>query len=136
MSEKNKVTAVLGSQNYYTKIIHRDRTFYVDEPEEDGGGDKASHPTGYLLAALASCTAITLRMYAERKGWDVGEIKVIAEKVEAVSEAGDKTKKLVKNIYFGNQITEEQQKRLLVIADKCPVSKMLKQETETYSMIG
>ncbi len=136
MSEKNKVTAVLGSQNYYTKVIHRDRTIYMDEPAEDGGGDKASHPTGYLLAALASCVAITLRMYSERKGWDLGEIKVTAEKVEAVSETGEKTMKLVKNISFGKPITEEQQKRLLVIAEKCPVSKMLKQETETYSMMG
>ena len=102
MSKKNHVYTTLGEQDYYTKIIGNDHIFYVDEPESGGGKNKAPHPTGYLLAALASCTAITIRMYAQRKDWDIGEIKVSAKKVDLVTSDG-KHSKIVKQIAFGNK---------------------------------
>lgn len=134
MSKKNVVVATLGEQNYYTRVVTENGTFYVDEPEEDGGGNKGPHPTAYLLGALASCTAITIRMYAQHKGWDVGLVKVAARKVVQTTEKG-KVTTIVKQLYFGNQLTEEQIKRLVSVGEKCPVSLLLKNETEMVSEV-
>ena len=135
MSKKNHVFAELGEQNYYTRILGNNHVYYVDEPESGGGQNKAPHPTGYLLAALASCTAITIRMYAQRKDWDVGEIKVSAEKVEMEIAEG-KVTKIVKKLAFGNKdLTERDIKRLVTIGEKCPISKMLKNETQMESEV-
>jgi putative redox protein len=134
MSKKNYVFATLGEQNYYTQVTNNKRVFYVDEPEEVGGSNQAPHPTAYLLGALTSCTAITIRMYAQRKGWDVGQIKVAAEKVESLTSQGKQTK-IIKQITFGNELPEEQLKRLVAIGEKCPVSLLLKNETEMFSEV-
>ncbi len=135
MPKKNHVVAILGEQNYFTEIINNDRVFYVDEPETAGGGNKALHPTAYLLGSLASCTAITIRMYAQRKGWEIGQIKVAAEKVVKLTSEGKETK-IVKQITFGNkELTEQQLKRLVTIGEKCPISLLLKNETEMLSEV-
>ena len=114
MPEKNHVFATLGAENYYTQILGNNHTFYVDEPIEAGGGNKSPHPTAYLLAALTSCTAITIRMYAQRKGWDVGKIKVAARKVEKITDQG-KSAKIIKQVTFENKLTDEQTKRLYLV---------------------
>lgn len=135
MSKKNHVFATLGEQNYFTQIISENQVFYVDEPESAGGKNKAAHPTAYLLGALASCTAITIRMYAQRKGWEVGQIKVDAKKVIKVTSERKETK-IVKQITFGNQdLTEKEIKRLVMVAEKCPVSLLLKNETKMESEV-
>jgi len=73
-------------------------------------------------------------MYAERKGWDVGKITVnVSQKEESTSEGIKKW--LVEDISFEKEITEDQKKRLLVIAGKCPVAKMIKGETKMESKI-
>ena len=71
-----EVKAVLGNEKYYTEVVAGRNTLYVDEPVAKGGAHKAFNPLEVLASSLASCTAVTLRMYAENKGWDVGEIKV------------------------------------------------------------
>jgi putative redox protein len=130
MPKKNLVYATLSEQNYFTQITGNNHAFYVDEPESGGGKNKAPHPTAYLLASLASCTAITIRMYAQRKDWDVGQIQVSAKKVELLTQEG-KRSKIVKQITFGNKdLTEVEIKRLVTIGEKCPISKMLKNETQ------
>jgi putative redox protein len=130
---KNLVTATLGRQDFYTHVVTAFHDYYVDEPEQSGGGNKAPHPTAYLLGALASCSAITIRMYARRKNWDAGEIKIEAEKVETIADNGEKTVRIVKKITFGNKLPEDQKRRLVSIAEKCPVSRLLKNETEIIS---
>ncbi len=135
MPKKNHVFATLGEQNYYTRIIGNNHVFYVDEPEEGGGRNKAPHPTAFLLGALASCTAITIRMYAQRKGWELGQIKVTAEKVETETKQG-KQIKIIKQLAFGNKdLTEIEIKRLVTIGEKCPISKLLKNQTEMFSEV-
>ena len=135
MAKKNQVYATLGKENYFTQIISESEAFYVDEPVGSGGKNKAPHPTVYLLGALASCTAITIRMYAERKGWELGQIKVAAKKVVKLSSEGQKTK-IVKQITFENKdLTEKETKRLLAIGEKCPISLLLKNETVMVSEV-
>jgi putative redox protein len=93
----------------------------VDEPTSNGGGDTGPSPTSLLLAALASCTSITLRMYADRKSWDLGGVRVGLKLLRK----GD-AERIERTIHFGAALSPEQVARLLEIADKTPVTKKLK----------
>jgi putative redox protein len=108
--------------NYKHVISIRDHQFGVDEPREAGGEDSAPNPQEMLAASLASCTAITMEMYAARKGWDIGEVEVECQYSPA--ERGCPTKfDLV--LRFPANLPEEQVERLRVIAAKCPVHRTL-----------
>ena len=104
-------------------------TVKVDEPESVGGSDKFPNPAQYLLSALASCTIITIKMYANSKGWNVGEINVDVKMKEQLIE-GKRVKKIIKGIQFENQLEASQVERLLLIGSKCPISKLLEQPVE------
>jgi putative redox protein len=100
----------------------RDHQLTVDEPLESGGEDAGPDPRELLAVSLASCTAITMEMYAARKGWDVGHVEVDVEYSPA--ERGCPTKfELVMRL--PDDIPEEQVERLRVIAAKCPVHRAL-----------
>jgi putative redox protein len=100
----------------------RDHVVGADEPVESGGDDTAPNPQELLAAALASCTAITVEMYANRKGWDVGPIEVGCEYTPA--ERGCPTRfELVVRLPDG--LEEDQVRRLMQIAAKCPVHRTL-----------
>ena len=105
------------------KIYWHNGTLIMDEPTEINGGDTGPDPYTALLAALAGCTLSTLRMYIDRKGWDIPEISV------QLNMAQQKETELITNIKreitFASTITDEQHERLLMIASKCPVSKIL-----------
>lgn len=123
-------TAKFSGVRYKIEITAGNHTFYADEPEEKGGADSAPNPMALLEASLASCTAITLGMYVERKGWTFGEISI---SVDAVREDGKTTFK--KEITIEGEITDAQKQRLLQIADACPVSKVLEGKIEIESSI-
>jgi len=127
MSKSESVTATLGSEDYYTRVDVDQFDFHVDEPLTLGGGDKAPGPFGYVLGSLAACTAITIKMYAQRKSWDLGLIKVSADFAYISDENGGNEQIIEKIIHIENasQLDDSQKKRLLVISQKCPVSKML-----------
>jgi len=93
----------------------------VDEPADRGGTDTGPRPTQLLAASLAGCTAITVEMYADRKGWDVGAIEVDVDVTydDTVPSAYAVALKLPR------ELSEEQRRRLLKIAAKCPVHKVL-----------
>ncbi|MEO6882957.1 MAG: OsmC family protein [Bacteroidia bacterium] len=122
----------IGQEHYKTVITSGKHTFSADEPESHGGSDTAAGPIEYLLAALGSCTAITLRMYADRKQWDVEKINV-ALNLETVTEGKETTITRLKGnettitrlISFEGNLTEEQKQRLLTISNACPVHKIL-----------
>lgn len=99
----------------------------IDEPKEAGGADQGPSPTRTLAAALAACTAITTEMYAERKGWELGEVEVGVEMEygpSAVPQSFAVTLKLPR------ALSQEQIERLRVIATKCPVHRALGAERE------
>lgn len=100
----------------------RDHQMTVDEPLDAGGQDTGPDPQELLAASLASCTAITMEMYAARKGWDIGGVEVDVEYSPA--ERGCPTKfELVMRL--PDDLPEEQVERLRVIAAKCPVHRAL-----------
>ena len=101
-------------------------TVMVDEPESIGGPDQYPNPAQYVLSALASCTAITIKMYANNKGWDVGNINVDVKMKDIIS-SGKPTKTIVKAVQFEEPLEKGQIERLLTIGSKCPVSKLLEQ---------
>jgi putative redox protein len=109
-------------ENYRHDITVRTHRLSADEPQESGGEDTAPSPQELLAASLASCTAITMEMYAKRKGWNVGGIEVEAR--FAPAERGAPTKfDLV--LRFPESLSQEQVERLQVIAAKCPVHRTL-----------
>src|SRR2546423_3341277 len=100
----------------------RGHPFGVDEPAESGGDDTGPSPQELLAASLASCTAVTMEMYAQRKGWDLGELEVDCQYKPA--ERGCPTRfELV--MRFPSTLSDEQVVRLKVIAAKCPVHRTL-----------
>lgn len=125
---------VLSNKHYLAEAKTRNHFLTIDEPVASGGDDNGPTPVEYLLTAIGGCVSITLRMYAERKGWDVGKITVNVFQKEKQTSEGIK-KWLEEEISFEKEITEDQRKRLLVIAGKCPVAKMVKGETEIISSI-
>ena len=97
----------------------------ADEPEEMGGADEGPSPQELLAASLASCTAITMEMYAKRKGWNVDGLQVDARYTPA--ERGCPTRFDIV-MHMPPHLTEEQVERLRVIAAKCPVHRTLEGE--------
>jgi len=93
----------------------------VDEPAGRGGTDTGPRPTELLGASLAGCIAITVEMYAERKGWDVGAVEVDVE----VGYEGHVPVSFEVGLKLPAELDAEQRRRLLVVATKCPVHKVL-----------
>lgn len=114
------VTAVIEANHYKTEIITSGKTIIADEPEEVGGTNLGPAPGEFLMISLASCTAITLRMYADRKQWAVKKIKV-----EVTFEKVDNVTEFTREIFLEGDLDEKQRERLLQIANACPVHKVL-----------
>lgn len=98
----------------------------VDEPPDRGGTDTGPRPTQLLAASLAGCTAITVEMYAERKGWELGKVEVDVD-VSYDHHVPDHFKVA---LHLPAELDEEQRARLLFIAEKCPVHKVLAGEAK------
>jgi putative redox protein len=100
----------------------RQHRFNSDEPLESGGDDAAPSPQELLAASLATCTAVTMEMYAARKGWDLRDVEVACDYVPG--ERGCPTKFSL-TLRLPTDLTDEQVARLKIIATKCPVHRTL-----------
>ena len=107
---------------YEHEIEIREHRLIADETQEDGGGDSGPRPTELLAAALASCTAITLEMYANRKQWELGKVEVVVEFEPPTRET---SAGLAVKIRIPAELSDEQREKLLTIAAKCPVHRTL-----------
>jgi putative redox protein len=103
----------------------RDHSVTADEPKDHGGEDSAPSPQELLAASLASCTAITMEMYAQRKGWDAGEVAVHVDYEPAQRGSPTRFRMVVD---FPKELPEEQRERLMQIGAKCPVHRVLEGE--------
>ena len=122
-----KITAHIGAAHYKTEIRSTTNTIISDEPENIGGTDLGFAPDELLAASLAACTCITLRMYADRKEWALHD--VIVEIIFDKSTEENKTN-IIRSIQLFGDLDNEQRIKLLDIADKCPMHKLLSNPTE------
>ena len=116
------VNAVTKREKYKTIISSETNQLIADEPITEGGTDLGFSPYELLAGALASCTSITLRMYADRKEWDIDEIKVNVQFSRDSSTNSASFQRIIS--YVGN-LESGQKERLIAIANACPVHKTL-----------
>ncbi len=114
-----------ASPKYTHDVKVRNHRFLADEPEDAGGEDRGPSPQELLAASLAACTAITIEMYAERKGWDLAGLEVDCDYQPAARGCPTKFTLLMR---MPDHLTAEQIERLQVIAAKCPVHRTLEGE--------
>lgn len=113
---------VSGASGYAQRILTTTgHEIASDEPERRGGTNTGPAPYDLMLGSLGACTAITLRMYADRKEWQLGAIEV---KLRLIKE-GDEPVHIERRISASEPVDEEQRTKLLEIADKTPVTKTL-----------
>jgi len=120
-----KVSARLR-KGYAHTVTFEHHTLIVDEPQESGGADTGPRPTALLGMSLASCTAITIEMYADRKQWDVGDLEVDVD--YELDPKG--TSRFDVTLKLPTTLNDEQVERLRVMAGRCPVHRVLKGEVE------
>ncbi|KAB2914263.1 MAG: OsmC family protein [Bacteroidetes bacterium] len=120
----NDVKVFLGGEKYTTQIDTVNHVFLADEPENKGGFDKGPAPYQLLLASLGSCTAITVKMYAERKNWPLENVHVTLNMEQEDTPQGKHTV-FIRKLHLAGALSQEQQERLLTVAKACPVAKIL-----------
>lgn len=125
-------THVTLDQGYQTIIRSGHHVYHADEPLDSGGTDTMVSPTEMLMGALGSCIAMTCKMYAERKGWQLDKIEVELDferysGKDYASYSGDAqfVHEIREKFTFHGDLDAEQKERLLEIATKCPVSRVL-----------
>ena len=121
-----------GTGRFTLELYAGPHRLVADEPREAGGDDQGPNPYEYLAAALASCTVMTLRLYADRKGWRVRRIeaavthrRIHARDCEDCESREGWVTLLERVIAIDGELTPEQRARLLEIAERCPVHRSL-----------
>lgn len=99
--------------------------WWADEPADKGGQDTATTPMHMVMAALAACTTITLQMYSQRKGWALTQVHVDCRLNPDGDPAAGQPNRVLREIRVEGELAEDQHKRLLQIANACPVHKLL-----------
>lgn len=119
-----------GNGPYGQYITSGRHVFGADEPEALGGRDTGPDPYELLLAALGACTSMTLRLYAERHKWPLERVEVSLKHGRAGTPAGDVPDRFEREITLHGALSDEQKRRLLEIAGRCPVSRTLRRGSE------
>lgn len=128
---------------FTTEIKSGDHFLLADEPKSVGGNNLGPSPYDLLLSSLGACTAMTLKMYADRKKWDLGEINIelnhskdYAKDCETCENGSSKIDIIEKVIHISGDLDQKQKSRLLEIADKCPVHKTLHSEVKVETRLA
>lgn len=141
-SKHDVVASLAGNEGFTTQMKVGNHYMVADEPESVGGNDFGPSPYDLVSAGLSACTAMTIQMYARRKGWDVRHVEVHTsyskqhmadcENCEADSAKIDTFNREIK---FEGELDEKQLTRLLEIANKCPVHRTLHSETQVITKL-
>ena len=136
----NRIAVRTGKQGYRTEITAGNHSLLADEPIAVGGSDTGPNPYDYLVSALGACTAMTLRMYADRKGLplDAVVVRLRHSRIHAEDCAECRTRQgqldhIDREIELVGSLSDEQRERLLEIADRCPVHRTLHSEVMVTS---
>jgi len=132
MSRVSSATIVSTDSNYLHHIQAGHYAMDTDEPLKLGGQGVAPAPFDYYLASLAACTAITLRMYAQRKGWDLGEFRAELE----MQRDDDGSLHVRRTLHATGALSDEQWQRLLEIVANTPVTKAMREGVDITSVRG
>lgn len=131
----NWVVVRTGKTGYRTDILARGHNLIADEPVSSGGTGMGPDPYDYLVTALGSCTSMTIRMYADRKGWPLESVvvrlkhkKIHAEDCEECETKTGKIDLIEREVELIGPLDNEHRRRLLEIADRCPVHRTLRSE--------
>ena len=137
-----RITARTGPGGYLTEILANRHSLLADEPVQAGGTDQGPTPFDLLVAALGACTSMTLRMYADRKGWplEAATVRLKHEKIHATDCEACETRegmldRIEREIEIEGTLDEDQKQRLLQIADRCPVHRTLTSEVEVRTRL-
>lgn len=132
MAEPRVIRVSIGKDHYHTDITAGGHTLVSDEPESVGGTDDGPDPYALLLSAIGACKAITVRMYADRKGWpldrlelDLSHQRQHAKDCEDCEHEDGIISVIECTLTAQGDLTDEQRARLAEIADKCPVHKTI-----------
>src|SRR5689334_8270236 len=131
MEEEKVAVATITDEVYRTELKVRKHTIIANEPEDVGGKDMGPRPGDFYRMSLASCTAITLRMYANRKKFDVKKIEVSVS-----TEEGEGKTILHTSIIINGNLDEVQHSRMLQIAKLCPVHQVLTNPIEIETKLS
>lgn len=129
--ETTNIKSVFQGSNYTTEVSNGKHQIITDEPTTDGGQDQGLNPFELILAGLATCTTATLKMYADRKGWKISKINVVLSMSEQTGNQSIKS-----DITIEGEISVEQKARLLLIAKKCPVHKLLSTANQIETILN
>jgi len=124
------VTVRTGEGKFQQSVLVGPHRVLADEPTELGGADTGPAPFEHLLAGLGACTSMTVKMYADRKSWPLETVQV-----DLSIHNQDDGYRLTRSIRLEGALSEEQRTRLLDIANKCPVHKMLTGKIEIESAL-
>lgn len=128
-----KITSIIKKELYKVDITSQSGNVLIaDEPIEIGGKNLGFSPSEILASALAACTSATLRMYADRKGWDLQEVKL---EVLLEYDKGENKTMINRKLDLNGNLDEIQKARLLTIANSCPVHKMLTNPIEILTYL-
>lgn len=141
MPADNQVIVRAGREKYRTEVVAGGQTIVVDEPVAMGGAGNAPTPYDLLLGAVGACTAMTLRMYADRKGWPLERVTVRLRQARShaqdcvdceTSDVG--VQQVERELEMEGDLTHEQRERLTQIADRCPVKQTLERGIEVVAV--
>jgi uncharacterized OsmC-like protein len=134
VSAEARVVVTTGKE-LRTEVSAGGHALVADEPESLGGTDEGPNPYDLLLAALGGCTAMTLRMYADRKGWPLESVtvrlsqdRIHAKDCEECETEEGRIDRIRREVELGGPLEEKQRRRLVEVADMCPVHRTLKAE--------
>ena len=140
-AESGWVTTHVGAKGYRAKISAGRHALVADEPLVAGGTDEGPTPYELLLSALGACTAMTLRMYADRKKWPLEDVRVRLRSSRSHEKDCENCEReevgihrIQRKLELSGPLTDEQRKRLEEIADRCPVKQTIQRGIRVESV--